>query len=109
MFVGCIAVLFKYCSSVFYHRLHLVKHQTLIGKVERLININISRSYRTIPAIVASVIAGMRPLRSDVLTRSIRWLIDHNFEVSEWFDVLPYKRAIDDENRIRRHKYVKRK
>ena len=101
MWKGCVSVLFKYCSSVFYHRLHLIKHQRILERVERLVNINVARLYRTVPYIVSSVISGMAPLRFEIVTRSIRWMVDSGIKVTEWFDVVPFK-AVLRKKRYRR-------
>ena len=36
----------------------------------------------------------MASLRSEIVTRSIRWMVDSGLKVTEWLDVVPYKVVI---------------
>ena len=84
MFTGYVYSLLMYCSSVFYHRLMLKKNQDLVRDIERRCNIIMVRGYRDLSGHVAALLAGQAPLNLKIVSRSTRWMITHDEDVSHW-------------------------
>ena len=81
MYNGTIGALFRYCSSLFYHRLEISCNRILIKRLERAITINIGRLYRSTGCAAACVLTGWIPIELMVFERSVLWLLRHGFQV----------------------------
>ncbi|MBP1527556.1 MAG: reverse transcriptase family protein, partial [Spiroplasma ixodetis] len=84
MFLGIVRCLFYYCSSAFYHRLHLKSFQEILTKSIRPLLIATIYGYRTISTPAAHVLADCPPLHLSVIARSLRWLCKNQLPIHSW-------------------------
>lgn len=84
MFNACIYSLLMYCSSVYYHRLILKTYRNRIEAIERRCSIICSRAYQDLNVGVAGLLAASPPLHLSITNRSVRWLLQHGYDVPHW-------------------------
>lgn len=92
------------CLSTFFEK---KSNHTLLCRLDRSISINIARLYRTTGTNAACVIAGWLPLQLRIFERSILWLLQKSYRLSE-YDMLHLSGRYDPTVSIRENKLLLR-